>query len=113
MKANIELTDYQKDIIAFLKRNKNKRDLFIATIPHVATSGMSRDIKLAVFYKGEFTNITWLVAKIMGKKLSKREAINIGGCGMDMIFATLENFYSCLGVKQPWKYSAIQHYKYF
>ena len=109
----IELSEWERDIVRFLKRNKGKRDLFIATIPHVSSSGMYRHIKLAIIYKGEFTNITFLAAKILGKKLTKKDAIGVGGCGMDMIFHTLEHLCYALGAKHGWQCDAAQHYRYF
>lgn len=113
MKNKIELTEWEKSIVSHLKRNRNKRDLFIATIPHVSSSGMSRQIKFAIIYKGEFLNITYLCSKILGKKLTRKDAISVSGYGMDMIFATLDHLYSGLGEKSPWKCAAVQHYKYF
>lgn len=107
------ISTYENDIIKHLKRNRNKRDVIIANIPHVAASGMSRHIKLATIYKGEFVNITWLAAKLLNKKLNKNDALTISGCGMDMIFHTIDCLYSALGFEHGYKLNAVQNYKRF
>ena len=110
----LELTDYDLKIIAYIKRNKNKRDLFIATVEHVSSSGMTRFIKYAIIYKGEFLNVTHLFRKLDGQKMHHEyDGYKIGGCGMDMIFAGLQAFAGNIGLDSPWKLGAFQHYRTF
>lgn len=113
MKNKIELSEWEKGVVNHMRRNKGKRDLFIATVVNVSSSGMYRHIKLALIYKGQFVNVTYLAAKLMGKNLTKKDALGVGGCGMDMIFHTLQSLYYAIGVKEGWKYDAVQHYRYF
>ena len=109
-----ELTDYDKKLIAHIKRNKDKFNLFICNVEHVSQSGMTRFIKVAMIYKGEFVNITPLVRKLDGQKLHNTyDGYKIGGCGMDMIFATLQNLGSNIGIDHPYKHAAFQHYRTF
>lgn len=113
MKKQPEFTAWEKDILAHIKKNAKKHNYFIATIPSVSRSGMSRTMKFAIIYKGEFTNITYLMAKVLGKNLNRHDAISVSGCGMDMVFHTLDCIHAALGFKQAWKNAAVQHYKLF
>jgi len=107
------LTDYEKKIVTHIKRNRDKGDLFIANIPHVSASGMSRHIKFAIIYKGKFLNVTYLIAKILGKKLNRNDVITVQGCGMDMIFATLESLYASLGYDRAYELRSVGVYRTF
>ena len=54
---------------------------------HVSSSGMTRWLDLFVIVDGEPRRITWQVSQIIGGTYDrKREALKIGGCGMDMGF---------------------------
>jgi hypothetical protein len=112
-KKQIVITDYDQDILDYIKANANTRELFICTIPHVSQSGMSRDIRFGIIYKGQFVNVTYLVCKLMKSKMSKHDAYRVGGCGMDMIFHSLETFMSRLGIDKAWNKNAVQSYKLF
>ena len=109
----IELDTYDQNLVNYIKRNKNKSNLFICNIEHCSTSGMTRWIKIGMIYKGEFINITPLVKRLDGQPYGTRDGFKIGGCGMDMIFATLDTFFSNMGVKHPYKCNAVQQYMRF
>lgn len=64
---------------------------------HVSKSGMSRDIAVYVMADGEPRWITWSVAQATGLGWNDaREAIRIGGAGMDMGFALVYDLSSVL-----------------
>lgn len=55
---------------------------------HVARSGMSRAIDCYVIRDSDTLRITWDVALATGYRYSNRwDAVDMGGCGMDMGFA--------------------------
>ena len=57
---------------------------------HVSSSGMSR--RLSLFYvdgRGKMFDITRNAAAAMGERLQDDWTIKVGGCGMDMHFATV------------------------
>ena len=56
-------------------------------VVHTAQSGMSRHIKvLAAPEQGQVRDISWYVAKYLGWRYTKKDAVFVGGCGMDMGF---------------------------
>jgi hypothetical protein len=63
----------------------------------VSRSGMSRRISLYVVVDGEIRDITWHVARAFGESTKQRgeyvqdAGLHVGGCGMDMCFATVYN----------------------
>lgn len=96
----IELNEYQKKLITAIKKGiiKNPR-LMIATIKSVAKSGMSRVISFYYISKNkDLHNLDFLISLIAGNKL-KDNGVFVKGCGMDMIFATLDSFYKGIGLK--------------
>lgn len=59
---------------------------------NVARSGMTRWIDLYVIREGEPWRISYHVAQAIGETYDRnREALKIGGCGMDMGFAAVYN----------------------
>lgn len=65
-----------------------KRDDRIYTVlRHRAASGMTRYIDLYYIKDNVPHRITWHAAKVLGwTYCTKREALKVGGCGMDMGF---------------------------
>lgn len=54
----------------------------------VSASGMSRKFRILAVKEGEILDITYKIAEILNKNVSKKtETITIKGCGMDMAFA--------------------------
>ena len=67
---------------------------------HVSASGMTRWIDLYVIKKNEPMRITWHVSQLVGTYDRKREALKVGGCGMDMGFHVVHNLsYALHGFK--------------
>ena len=61
---------------------------------HVSSSGMSRDISVAIGAGNDIQDITWYVSRAMGETLRDSKghrAIRVGGCGMDMGFNLVYN----------------------
>lgn len=113
MEKPVQLSTWEKGVIAHIKKNADTPRLFVCSLAHVARSGMQREIKFGINYKGEFADITYLVAKYYGSKIGKNGGVKVRGCGMDMIFHALNNFFSALGFESPYKCSAVQNYKLF
>ncbi len=109
-----KFTDFEKKQLEYINHNLNKSELFIASVVKVAKSGMSRTIKLAIVMDGVFMNVTYLMAKVLDKKLDKDGAFRVKGCGMDMIFAALSDIAARLcDNEHPYKWKAVQNYRYF
>ena len=87
-----------------------------AMVKNVSKSGMSRNILFYRVKQGGIENITpeiaWLRGEVKPGKYTKGRnefiyhGLNVGGCGMDMIFYTL---YSCMPYKQASKWN--QNYR--
>jgi hypothetical protein len=80
------------------------------TVKHVARSGMSRSISCYVIRDDSPRWIDSLICKAVGYTFDeKREAVKIGGCGMDMGFAIVYDLayslwgknFSCIGKGCP------------
>ena len=112
------LGSYHQEILQYLWDNRNKSRLITLSIVHVSSSGMSRDIKGGFVHKGAFVDITRLIGNITESKISKKtDGVKIGGCGMDMGFALLDNFYGALipsnSKVMPYQLKAVQYYQLF
>lgn len=109
----IELTEWEKRVVAHIRRNRNKANLLTCSVSHVSASGMTRHIKVGMAYKGEFINISYLVAKVADYRHTKKGdyALIVNGCGMDMCFSVVYNFCAALGIDGGAR--AAQHYSYF
>lgn len=87
MTTKAQQTEAQEKV-AILREIVKPGQKVYTILRHVSSSGMSRDISLIVITKDcQLRDISWLAAKAMGRQLSKKEGIKIGGCGMDMGFA--------------------------
>ena len=101
----------QTEVIARLLNILKPGDEVHTTVKHVARSGMSRSIDLfhLYFHEGRIEKV-WLsslaVDALDWSWDSKRDAIRVGGCGMDMCFQTVyslgrvlwPNGYACPGI---------------
>ena len=108
---------YHSEILQFIWENRNKRNFFCLNVASVSSSGMSRQFKAVIHYKGAFVNVTRIVAQVTDNTYNKKsDTISIGGCGMDMGFALLESLYMALTPKtvkmNAYKLSAVQDYFY-
>ena len=77
------------------------------TVVHVARSGMSRHIKVFAISGERIQNISNHVADCLGWRYTNKEAVFVGGCGMDMGFHLIYTLSSCLyddgyAIKQSW-----------
>ena len=77
------------------------------TVVHVARSGMSRHIKVFAITGERILNISGYVADYLGWRYTNKEAVFVGGCGMDMGFHLIYTLSSCLyddgyAIKQSW-----------
>ena len=109
MKNNkITLEDYEvkaaKQAKAVLM--KKQKGVILATIKSVARSGMSRRISFALVKNNEVFILDGVMAKLTGLKDGGYcKGLSVGGCGMDMIFHTLECFLQAQGVKDAYHYA--------
>ena len=113
----LSLYSYETELLQHVWNNRKKRDSICVNIANVSSSGMSRQFKVMVHYKGQFANITPLIAKVTRTTYNQNKAtVSRSGCGMDMGFALLEGFFSYLiPVNQKvfaHQFSAVQHYFY-
>ena len=85
----------RQEAIQYLHTRLKPGDVVYTSCGHVSSSGMSRHISVYIAFKGAddkccMQNISWYVSKINGQKLTNdRSAVVVGGCGMDMGFATV------------------------
>ena len=80
----------RNEAITYLRENVKlvPGDTVYTTVRSVARSGMSRTMDVYVMRDNEPWRITYSVAKATGHQYDdRREALRIGGCGMDMGFA--------------------------
>ena len=72
---------------ATLLKLLNPGDDVYALVTNVASSGMSRHIKLLVVdKKRKIANITGWVSTLMDSKWNDDDSMTVSGCGMDMCF---------------------------
>lgn len=102
----IELTDWEKHVLAVIPQFADCHDLFLVNVTSVAKSGMSRTMQIFLnpavqngnHRLGELFSdaerpmrITHLVAKVLGYPETDK-GLRVSGCGMDMVFAVLSDF---------------------
>lgn len=111
-------SDWAKQQLQYMWNNRNKPQLFIASVANVSSNGMNRRIKLGMIYNGSFVDVTRLVAEVTENKFDQKHyAVSVSGCGMDMIFSLLENLFSRLSAKkghtEAYRFNAVQSYVLF
>lgn len=73
--------------------NPQKDNTIIASVKHVSSSGMSRDVGFAMITsQGNLFNMTYCMSELAECKLNDNHTIRVGECGMDMVFHSLYNF---------------------
>jgi hypothetical protein len=98
----------KKDLERLLKEWFPKGSTAYTTVVHVARSGMSRHIKVFVApKKGVIQDVSGYVADYLDWRYTKKEAVFVGGCGMDMGFHLIYTLSSVLyddgyAIKQSW-----------
>lgn len=105
-RKNAERQQYIEKLREILKPG----DVVYTTIKHVSRSGMSRSINVTVIKDNKPRWLSYWVAKAIDYPFDeKREAVKVGGCGMDMGFALVYDLsgalfpegYACIGEKCP------------
>ena len=92
-----ELGDYYMNMMQALWNGRHKSGFVTTCLMNVSKSGMSRTFKVGFVYKGEFVDISFLVAKLTGNKWDRDNGtVRVEGCGMDMAFALVNELYCCL-----------------
>lgn len=88
-KAGKEMVRQQriKDMLEWVKPG----DTITTILRHTSASGMSREISVAIVKDGAISDVTWIVAEILGRKMGKHLGIVCTGCGMDMGFELVYN----------------------
>lgn len=75
------------EAIQFLREYLKRDDRVYTILRHRAASGMTRFLDLYVIRDNQPRRITWQAAKALGWTYdNKRDALRVGGCGMDMGF---------------------------
>lgn len=109
------LSDFELKLKELISANLDKPDFFVVSLAKVSASGMSRQVKVGMYYQGRLINISAFVAKVTGWKHTNKSdvAVKVSGCGMDMLFHTLDVFVSRLFNTSGHSHQAVQHYTYF
>lgn len=96
--------DFVKDCKCYIKSLKSGRVQY--TVTHVSNSGMSRDIFIQS-YEGTMTKgyfrTYFSMLQVLGYKFASKYSsdIKVGGCGMNMLFATnynICNYFNRMGL---------------
>lgn len=91
-KTKKEINDLEKFKILRLfvsSMNINLNNEILASVKSISSSGMSRNIAFAMITNNRLFNFTYHLSILRECKLNNDNSIRVGGCGMDMIFATL------------------------
>lgn len=91
-KTKQELKDLEKFKVlrSMIGCMNNKLDNeIIASIKNISSSGMSRNIAFGFITEKRLFNFTYHISVIKEISMNDNNSIRVGGCGMDMIFATL------------------------
>ena len=92
---------------SFLKEWFPKGSTASTTVVHVARSGMSRHIKVFAIDGDRIINVSHYVAEFLEMRYTDKNAVFVGGCGMDMGFHLIYTLSSKLyddgyAIKQDW-----------
>ena len=86
-----QLDELKTQAITNIEKYRNKK--IYARVNHVSKSGMSRRIEYYCVHDGVIDRVGYLIACLAGYKYDiDKGGLNVGGCGMDMIFSVLSNF---------------------
>ena len=91
----------------FLKDWFPKGSTAHTTVRHVNPKGTSRHIKVLAISGERIQNVSYYVSKLLDWRYTDKEAIFVGGCGMDMGFHLIYTLSSVLyddgyAIKQSW-----------
>ena len=92
-----------KNCKEYLKTILKDGDTLYTNVQHVSQSGMTRDIKVIRIKDNIPLNMNYYVSTILGNRITNN-GVRIGGCGMDMGFALVNNLSRAIGIelKQEW-----------
>jgi len=80
-----------------LREHIKAGDTIYTSVVQVARSGMSRHIKLYFIRDNAPWEITWLVGRALGWRVSEKTGgLVVSGCGMDMCFHTVYSLSSAM-----------------
>lgn len=100
------LSEFDLELCKKIKRalKTGKGGQIAAFVVRVAPSGMSRTIRFKfIDNKGNIYHIDHIISQFIGTRTE--EGVRVAGCGMDMIFASICNLLSGLGVKDSFKFA--------
>jgi hypothetical protein len=102
----------KQDAVQSLKELIKEGDILTFIITKVASSGMSRCMKvLAVVNdldgKPYIRNITRYVAKATENTITKNDELRVSGCGMDMRFHVAEHLAHVMGFSKSFPYEGV------
>lgn len=81
------MTTERKEALASLKKHLRRGDTVFTVLRRVSSTGMMRWLDLYVMRKNQPVRLTWSAANALGWTYDReREALKVGGCGMDMGF---------------------------
>lgn len=98
------------EAIATLRETLKPGDTVTCVLRHVSRSGMSRLIDFYLIRDSETSRLTWSIARALDMTYDRnREALRVGGCGMDMGFHVVYNLsrvlfkddFQCIGENCP------------
>lgn len=104
-KAAEQLTKTEGKRLLQLQCAKELRPLFrpskkvYAIIRKVSASGMTRHIDFYAYNKGRMEPLTYRMAVCLGWRYYKGNLV-ISGCGMDMVFHTVDSLCRTIGLKK-------------
>ena len=99
----------RQDAINTLLSMVKPKDLIYTDLKSVSNSGMSRQIAVVLPYINEegqirIEDITYFVGLALDLRIGSKGGLSVGGCGMDMGFATIYNLGRALwpnGTQEP------------
>ena len=96
---NKQKQQISNEAIARLKDwGMKKNTLVYGKVIHVSQSGMSRDIAFYMLDGSRMVNISSQIAQVLDWRTdSQKNAVKVGGCGMDMVFHTIYTLSEVMG----------------
>jgi hypothetical protein len=94
----------EQDILKAVERDGDAGEIIdesvtvYAVIRSVAASGMSRVIDFYVMVNNQPQCISFNVGVVLGWKMHKDRGIIVSGCGMDMVYHTVDSVWRSLGL---------------
>lgn len=94
------LIDYLKSLMdqaELLVNGYPRKPTIYTALKHCSRSGMSRSISVYVVLHGRIVKLDHLISDLTNRKIDKNNGgVKIGGCGMDMGFALVNEMFDSL-----------------